>query len=156
MDRLDATLRDLTGYRLRRAASEVMAQVTAVLAPFGLRRTTFSALSVIADNPGLRQSQLAAALAIERPNLVQIIDELERAGLVVRERAEGDRRAYALRATKAGAALYRSALTELRVSDAAMTRGLSAAQKTALRTALQTIEDNAKKGEDDGLAIPRA
>lgn len=143
MDAPDATLRELTGYRVQRAAIRAMARVNAALAPFGLRRSTFSALAVVSDTPGLRQAQLAGALAIERPNLVQVIDDLERAGLVVRTRAEGDRRAYALRATAAGREVYRHALGRLRAAEAALTRGLAPAEVAALHRALQLIEDNA-------------
>ncbi|GHD99372.1 hypothetical protein U879_09090 [Defluviimonas sp. 20V17] len=143
MDVPDATLRAMTGYRIQRAAIRALARVNAALAPLGLRRSTFSALAVVADCPGLRQAQLARALAIERPNLVQIVDELERAGLMVREPAEGDRRAHALRATAAGRDLYARALVRLRVVETALTRGLAPAEMAMLHRALQVVEDNA-------------
>lgn len=152
----DATLRGLTGYRIQRAAIRAMARVNATLAPLGLRRSTFSALVVVSDTPGLRQTQLAEVLAIERPNLVQIIDDLEAAGLMVRERAEGDRRAYALLPTEAGRAVYARALACLQKAEAALTRGLSPAETQALHRALQIIEDNAGEETGDEIEIPSA
>lgn len=154
-DAADATLRGLTGYRMQRAAIKAMGAVNAALAPFGLRRSTFSALAVVADTPGLRQAQLAEALAIERPNLVQIVDDLEAAGLLVRETAEGDRRAYALQATARGRRVYAEALARLRRVEQALTRGLSPAQTEALHRALQLIEDNAKEETGDEFEISR-
>ena len=89
----DRTLRGFVGYGIKRAFSAIQSDVNATLAPFGLRMLTYSALAVIRDNPGLRQTQLAEILLIERPNLVLILDELEGADLVVRTRARDDRRA---------------------------------------------------------------
>jgi DNA-binding MarR family transcriptional regulator len=43
---------------------------------------TYSLMAVIVDNPGVRQSQLAQVLAIERSNLVVLLDELERFELI--------------------------------------------------------------------------
>ena len=72
----DATLRSFFGYNMKRAFNTVQTDVNRALAPFGLRMVTFSALVIIVDNPGLRQSQLADVLSIERPNLVLIVDDL--------------------------------------------------------------------------------
>ena len=60
---------------------------------------------VIADNPGRKQSEIAGALGIQRPNFVAMMDELERRGLAERLRTPVDRRSRALALTAAGAAL---------------------------------------------------
>ena len=60
------------------------------------------------------QAQLAAALSVERPNLVAVTDELTRRGLISRERVPSDRRTYALRLTTAGARLLAQATEALR------------------------------------------
>lgn len=87
----DTTLRSFVGYRMKRAFNVVQDDLTATLRPFDLRMLTYTALVLIVDNPGLRQSQLADAMDIERPNLVVIIDELERRELIVRDRVPTDR-----------------------------------------------------------------
>lgn len=106
----DATLRRFAGYHMKRAFNVIQADLNGALKPLELRMITFSALTLIVDNPGLRQSQLADALAVERPNLVVIIDELEGRDLIVRDRVPTDRRAYALKATLAGQHLHARAL----------------------------------------------
>ena len=78
------------------------ADLTQTLKPLGLRMLTYTALVLIVENPGLSQSQLAAAMDVERPNLVEIIDELEQRALVLRRRVPADRRIYALTATPEG------------------------------------------------------
>lgn len=136
----DATLRQFSGYAMKRAFNAIQADLNAALAPHGLRMLTFSALVIVVDNPGLRQSQLADALAIERPNLVLVVDELERAGLILRNPAPGDRRAYALTPTAAGRRLYAQAIASVTAHDARMTRALSDAEREALKSALIRVE----------------
>lgn len=138
----DTHLRALVGYGVKRAHSAMMGDVERLLGQFGLRRTTFSALSVIAQNAGIRQSDLADNLAIERPNLVQILDELQRSGLIERARDAGDRRVYLLSVTEAGAERLRGAAEELHAYDAALTEGLSAQERAALIKALRRVEEN--------------
>ncbi len=140
---LDETLRELTGYRLQRATGSAMLRYKAVFAEFGLRRTTFSCLSLIIDNPGLRQSQLGEALAIERPNLVKIVEDLADADLVRRETSKSDSRAYALFPTAEGRALFKDALAAIRDLDGQITTWLSETEIAALRKALNQIEANA-------------
>lgn len=152
----DDTLRGLVGYNMKRAFNAIQADLNAVLEPFGLRIVTFSALVVITDNPGLSQSQLAEILAVERPNLVLIIDDLDRAKFITRTRAAGDRRAYELRATLAGRRLCEKARQAVAAHDARMTGGLTSQDRAALIAALRRIEANGAKGENDGSRLSRA
>ena len=110
----DETLRSFAGYHMKRAFNVVQADLLRALKPFNLRMITYSALVLIVDNPGLRQSQLAAAMDIERPNLVVIVDELERRDLILREKMPTDRRAYALVPTLAGRQLCAQAVAAVR------------------------------------------
>lgn len=147
MKQLDRNLRPLTGYQLRRATSATMPAVNKILSKFGLRRSTYSSLVVVVANPGLNQGQLADSLAIERPNVVQIIDQLERAKLVVREKSAEDRRAYALKPTPKGAELEARATKALQRHDARLTLGLSAEEKAVMRRCLEIVERNAENLE---------
>ena len=142
MKTLDRTLRELTGYRLQRATGSAMLRYKAVFTEFGLWRTTFSCLSLIIDNPGLRQSQLGDALAIERPNLVKIVEDLSYAGLILRETSKSDSRAYALSPTPKGKALFQDVLASVKRLDAETTRGLSDSEIAVLQRALTKVEEN--------------
>ncbi len=55
-------------------------------AALDLSPAQFSALVTIGANPGRRQSEIAGALGIQRPNFVAMMDELERRGLAERLR----------------------------------------------------------------------
>ncbi len=146
----DTSLRCFAGYALKRAFNSVQADVNATLAPLGLRMLSFSALAVIAENPGLRQSQLAGALSIERPNLVIVLDDLEQRGLIVRDRVPSDRRAYALRLTDDGGRVYQLAASAVQAHDARMTSGLSKVERLAMIDALRRIETANTKEQPDG------
>jgi len=149
MMEIDQSLRELTGYRLRRSTSAALSKMKSVFAKFGLRRTTYSTLALIVEYPGLRQSQLAETLGIERPNFVQIVDELEKTGLVFRKPAEDDRRAYAMQPTPDGIVLFNKARTAVQQVDEKLTSGLSPEQLLALQSALKTVEENANRLEID-------
>lgn len=142
-DLADHELRELTGYRLQRATAATMPRVNRVLKGFGLRRTTYSALTVVKDVPNLNQSQLAKALSIERPNMVQVIDELEKLNLLERRAAPNDRRTYALRATKAGVDLQKRAYQDLCRLEGELTKGMSSVQIDQLHSLLSILEANA-------------
>lgn len=97
------------GFVLRLAQVAVFKDLIEALRPLGLRPTDFSVLLVIEATPGLKQQAIGAALTIQRPNLVTIIDQLEGRGLVKRDPAPGDRRSYALILTQDGEALLAQA-----------------------------------------------
>ena len=146
----DGPLRQFVGYGMKRAFAAVQSDVNATLAPFGLRMLTFSALAAIGGTMRLRQSDLAESLAIERPNLVVILDELERADLIIRERARDDRRAYELALTLRGRRLMAKATAAVMEHDNRMTQGLSDDERTVMLRALARIEANGRDRHDAG------
>jgi DNA-binding MarR family transcriptional regulator len=136
----DATLRGLVGYSMKRAFMVISADLARTLEPFELRMMTFTALTLVSDNPGLSQSQLAQAMAVERPNLVVIIDELETRGLITRDRVPTDRRTYALHITADGAQLLARATSAVHRHENAIMGQLSTNEEAALIATLKRIE----------------
>lgn len=143
----DVTLRQFTGYSMKRAFNAIQADVSRTLEPFGLRMITFSALAMIGDNAGLSQSQLAAGLSIERPNLVVIIDELEGRDLITRDRVPTDRRTYALQLTPEGATMLAQSTEALKEHEARIMADISPDLERMMLAALKKIE-KAKTGGD--------
>jgi len=136
----DAGLRAFLGYTIKRTDNVILSNIAAVLKPLDLRVVTFSALVLVGDNPGLRQSQLADALGIERPNLVVIVDELEGRGLIRRDRVPTDRRAYALTVTAVGKSLCEAASAAVRTREDALLDGISAAERKQIEGLMRRIE----------------
>ncbi len=74
-----------------------------------LRPTQFSVLALIHENPGVSQTEVCAALGIQKANFVPLLKELQRRGLAVRKSGVADRRSSALHLTEQGAAVLRRA-----------------------------------------------
>ncbi len=142
----DATLRQFLGYHMKRAFNVVQADLVRTLKPFELRMLTYTALVLITDNPGIRQSQLATAMDIERPNLVVIIDELERRDLILRERIPTDRRAYALKPTLAGRQLCDKAVAAVTAHEDRLLTHLDEDARASVEAAMRAIEQGAGRG----------
>ncbi|QCG91022.1 MarR family winged helix-turn-helix transcriptional regulator [Azospirillum sp. TSH100] len=102
-------LGESVGFLLKRAQMVVFGDFIETFAAVDLRPAQFSVLVIIGRNPGLKQSQVSAALNIKRTNFVPLLDSLEERGLVARKLAVGDRRSHALHLTAKGSAL----LTEI-------------------------------------------
>lgn len=96
---------EIVGYRLRRAQLAVFGRFLQRFAAFELKPADFSTLALIADNPGRRPSEIAAALGIKRANFVALANGLVARGLIDRRQLPGDRRAHALELTANGAAM---------------------------------------------------
>ncbi|MBP2320740.1 DNA-binding MarR family transcriptional regulator [Kibdelosporangium banguiense] len=56
-----------------------------------------------AEDQRLRMAELAEAVLLSRSGVTRLVDRLERAGLVIRERVDGDGRGVVARLTPAGA-----------------------------------------------------
>lgn len=132
-------LSELLGYHLRAASKTVQADLALTLAQFELRMITYSALKVISNNAGLRQSQLADVLSVERPNLVVIIDELDRKELIERKQVKHDKRAYALEITPKGSQLLAQADAAVQKHEARIFGMLAVEEQEALRHILTSI-----------------
>jgi len=95
-------LADMVGYNLRRAQLSIFDEVIRILGEVDLRPAQFSVLLLLGHAPGLKQTDVAGALGIQRANFVVLFDGLERRGLARRDPIPNDRRSYALYLTPAG------------------------------------------------------
>ncbi|MGC1506264.1 MAG: MarR family transcriptional regulator [Sulfitobacter sp.] len=142
----DRTLQAFIGYQMKRAFNVMQADLTRTLKPHGLRMLTYTALILIADNPGLNQSQLADAMDVERPNLVVILDELEQRELILRERVPADRRSYALKVTLKGRRLYAQATADVSAHEENILNGMDAETRKTVVEAMQLIQTRVERG----------
>ena len=127
------------GYHLKRAYLRIYDDFIVTLADLHLRPQVFSALSLIADNPGIIQSALARALAIERSNIVLIIDDLVGRGWVTRNAVPRDRRVYALHATAAGHKYCRIAVERITKHEGRMLGAMTPRERSALLSVLDRV-----------------
>lgn len=97
-------LPDAVGYMLRRAHLVVVKNFITVCADLDIRPAQYTILTVIENNPGLKQIDVSLALGIKRTNMVALIDVLQKRDLVRRVTVQSDRRSYALHLTPKGKA----------------------------------------------------
>lgn len=132
-------LESLMGYNARRATLVIIDQFLRHMAVYGLRPVDFSVLSLIAHNAGITSRQLCTTLNIQPPNLVGMISQLEKRGLVTRRPHPRDGRAMGLHLTPAGRKMARQAeVTAFELEEAATAR-LSPAERSTLMQLLRKI-----------------
>lgn len=130
---------DEIGFVLRLAQLALFKDLADALAPLSLRPSDFSALRVIARNPGLKQQSVGEKLGLRRPNLVPAMDELARRGLIDRRTPDEDRRSYALHLTEAGKALLAQAEAAHRGHQARLGKALGAADPALILDGLRKL-----------------
>jgi len=110
VDHVDTSyLESLLGYNARRAALAVIEVFMQRMAVYDLRPVDFSVLSLITHNPGITSRQLCTSLGILPPNLVGMINTLEKRELIYRRPHPRDGRAMGLHLTASGQKLIRDA-----------------------------------------------
>jgi DNA-binding MarR family transcriptional regulator len=132
-------LETLVGYNARRAALAVIEQFLPRMAVYGVRPVDFSVLSVITHNAGITSRQLCGALGLLPPNVVGMINALEKRDLIVRRPHPHDGRAMGLHLTPKGEKLMRDAEVTAAELEADATSGLSDTERKTLIRLLQKV-----------------
>jgi len=102
-------LRALKAYvKLMRASESVSARIHGHLADVGLTISQFGVLEALYHSGPLSQAEIAKKILKSAGNMTMVIDNLEKRGLVKREREVEDRRYYAVRLTAEGKKLIGS------------------------------------------------
>jgi DNA-binding MarR family transcriptional regulator len=135
MNGLDAMI----GYRLKIAQLAVFEDFLESVAESGLRPAQFSALLLIEANEGAKQTDLAAALGIQRPNFVKLLDELEARGLAKRKVSPDDKRSHGLFLTKTGKTRLSEAKEALVLHEANLTQKLGLKGRETLLALLSKL-----------------
>jgi DNA-binding MarR family transcriptional regulator len=95
-------LRTIPTWLLSQAALRGRDLVAERLATEGVRRPHFSVLVSLADDGPASQAELGRRVWIDRSDMVAVLNDLERAGLVERARDEQDRRRNVITLTAKG------------------------------------------------------
>ena len=109
------------------------------LAPLGLEQRQAGMLVRLAANEGKSQQAIAALLGINATQMVFLVDELERLGLVERRRNPADRRSHALYLTGPGQAMLARVRAVTADHEASITAGLTGEEREQLLTLLGRI-----------------
>jgi len=109
------------------------------IAGLGVTPAHAGILRILKMHSPLSQRELAAKLGMHASRLVAILDEMEKAGLAVREPSVKDRRVYALRITEKGLETLREIGLLYQEHNAAITAALSETEREVLTSLLERI-----------------
>jgi DNA-binding MarR family transcriptional regulator len=132
-------LTGLVGFHLRHAQIAVFRDFAATIGTLDITPGLFAVLVLIDCNSGLKQTELARAVHLDRSTVVSVIDSLERRGLVTRRTVAHDRRSNALELTAAGAALLKTLKRRVAAHEKRLARDLNAREREMLTSLLQRI-----------------
>jgi DNA-binding MarR family transcriptional regulator len=105
----------------------------------GLRLPHLGVLSCVAEFGPSAQKDISTRLRIDASDLVSVLDDLERDGLVRRERDQQDRRRYAVTLTPEGRGALERRMATTKVMDDRLLEPLSATERAELHRMLARV-----------------
>jgi DNA-binding MarR family transcriptional regulator len=132
---LPGSITNRTGFLIARAHHRLRERGGHALRTLGIEPRHFGVLAAIAAAGHCSQQQVADRMGVSGPAIVQTVDELDQAALILRDRNPQDRREYILRLTDQGRthlAQARGALDEIQAEVADLLTERGAADLNAL------------------------
>src|SRR5213596_1636926 len=127
-------------FSLLETAEAVEARLEAALSPTGLSMAKLAVLHVLVEaREPLPLSDLAARQHCVRSNITQLVDRLEKDGLVRRRAAADDRRSVLAELTPAGQQAHAKGVRALAEAQRAIVRALKVREATSLQNALSAL-----------------
>jgi MarR family transcriptional regulator for hemolysin len=133
---------DPIGRQVNLTARATRALLDAALATAGATFADWTMLVTLNARGPMVQRDLARALGMIGPSVVERIDRLESAGLVARSPVPGDRRASLVSMTDAGRARFGALHEAVRSSEVALTSGID---PDDLRTTMRVLAEVAER-----------
>jgi DNA-binding MarR family transcriptional regulator len=118
------------GYLLKEASSALRAAMEEVLRPLGMSVTRYSCLELLAQRPGLSNSELARGAFVTRQSMNTLLQTLEREGLVTRPAEAPVGKALPTQLTPLGRQSLEKATVAVRSVEVRMLTGISATEQS--------------------------
>lgn len=125
------------GHLLHRAQQRAEEVFVASLGDDNVTLRQFAVLAAVSEKAGRTQTELVRITGIDRSTLADMMDRLEKKGLVAREKSDTDKRAKIVRLTGKGRTRLADAAPHAAAADAAI---LAALPKNKRRSFLGTLE----------------
>ncbi|MEU0174035.1 MarR family transcriptional regulator [Streptomyces massasporeus] len=136
-------IRSLPSWLLGRAAARGRALVAEALAEEDMRMWHHVVLSAVRDLAPVAQADLGRGVRLDPKDLVGVLNDLQSAGLVVREPDPKDRRKNAVSLTERGAQLLKRCEKAARAANDELLAPLSAAEREQFMAMLLRISATA-------------
>lgn len=127
------------GYLLKEASSALRTAMEDVLRPLGMNVTHYSCLELLAQRPGLSNSELARGAFVTRQTMNVLLQALEQDGSVVRRPEDGVGKVVPVTLTDRGRVALAQASAAVRSVEDRMLAGMDAADRSAARHALRSM-----------------
>ncbi|PJI44368.1 MarR family winged helix-turn-helix transcriptional regulator [Ferrovibrio sp.] len=138
-------LPDLYGYNLRIAQVAVFGNFIKVVGSGlagrmgGLTPGRFSLLVLLRANPGINQTDLSRGVGVDKSTLTPALDQLEKKGLILRQRTAADRRTYSLSLSPAGEQLLSELMNKVEQHERNIIAGLTPSERVTLTRLLKKM-----------------
>jgi DNA-binding MarR family transcriptional regulator len=147
-DGVGVDLETSLGYTLKEAASALRAAMEKVLRPLGMSMTHYACLELLAQRPGLSNSELARGAFVTRQSMNVLLQTLERDGYVTRPAAAPVGKVLPTRLTPRGRRSLEKATAAVRAVEVAMLAGTTEAEQADALRILRTMIHNLRDGND--------
>ena len=140
LDLRHSRLAGLMGFHLRLAQVAVYRDFMAATAELGLTPKQYAVLELIAENPGVSQVDIAAALVMDRATMMALVDRLQARNLLARKASVVDRRRQDLSLTDEGKAMVAEARRLIAAHEARLLDGWTAQEVDQLNAFLRRLQ----------------
>lgn len=148
-DRVGIDLETSLGYLLKEASSALRSAMEEVLRPLGMTVTHYSCLELLAQRPGLSNSELARGAFVTRQSMNVLLQTLERDGYVTRPAEAPVGKVLPTRLTPRGRRSLAKATTAVRSVEVRMLAGLTETDQSAalriLRSMIRSLQDSSDR-----------
>ncbi|MEV8174854.1 MarR family transcriptional regulator [Microbacterium sp. NPDC079176] len=147
-DRAGIDLDTSLGYLLKEASSALRIAMEEVLKPLGMTITHYSCLELLAQRPGLSNSELARGAFVTRQSMNVLLQSLERDGFVSRADEAPVGKALPTSLTPKGRKSLAAATAAVRSVEVRMLTGMTPAEQSAALRALRSMIDSLRRAPD--------
>jgi len=135
-------IQDTIGFNLFVAHIRLKAGLARAMRPFDITPEQFAILSLLREQDGLQQREIADLLVKDRPNITRILERLEKKRLIRRKTDTQDRRAVRVHITKTGLKICPK-LEQIAIEYRNQAyQGLNQSEQQQLRDMLHLISEN--------------
>ena len=145
-DGVGVDLETSLGYLLKEASSALRAAMEEVLRPLGMSVTHYSCLELLAQRPGLSNSELARGAFVTRQSMNVLLQTLEREGYVTRPAEAPVGKVLPTRLTPRGRRSLEKATVAVRSVEVRMLAGMTETEQSGAFRILQSMIHSLRDG----------
>ena len=127
--------------QLERLARLLSRQTDQCLSAIGLRAAHLPVLAALKDGQAKTQKELATIAGVEQPSMAQLLNRMERDGLIVRTASQNDRRSSLVTLSSEGCDRLEPGRDVLRRIDAEVCASLSVSDRETLVSLLNKLNE---------------